>query len=226
MKTIIYLKYILMASIEYGAVALKDTILAQYADVSGNFDVMSANILKKLQTKDVRFACEKEGHKFYIYHDDENGLNFVVVGTLSFQPDQAYECLDKIKTDFYQHNNKKSWENARPYGLQNNFSSQIKQYILSYSRESNLSTIHDNLNETQQRMTESMKSLVLRGRELEDLDEGAVSLETSSKSIERQARSLRRKMCLEKYRWYIMAVIIIIVLIFLICLFAKSKSRK
>lgn len=215
-----------MTSIEYGAVARKDTILAQYADTNGNFDVMSANILKKLHSKDVRFACERESHKFYIYHDNENNLNFVVVGTLSFQPDQAYECLEKIKTDFYQHNHKSDWENAKPYGLQNNFSSQIKKNVLSYSRESKLSQIQNNLQDTQDKMTESMKSLVLRGRELEDLDEGAVSLEASSRSFERQAKSIRRKMCWQQYRWYILAVIVLIALIIFFCLLKKFTSRK
>ena len=81
-----------------------------------------------------------------------------------------------------------------------------------YSRELKLSQIHSNLQETQQRMTDSMKSLVLRGHELEDLDEGAVSLETSSRSFERKARSLRAEMCCQKYRWYILAVIVLIVI--------------
>lgn len=215
-----------MTSIEYGAVARKDTILAQYADVNGNFDVMSASILKKLRSKDVRFACEKESHKIYIYHDDENNLNFVVIGSLSLQADKAYECIDKIKTDFYQQTNKNTWENAKPYGLQNNFSPQIKKNVLLHSRELKLSQIHSNLQETQQRMTDSMKSLVLRGQELEDLDEGAVSLEASSRSFERQVKSLRAKMCCQKYRWYILAVIILIVIIICIIILVKCNSHK
>ncbi|KAK8852757.1 hypothetical protein M9Y10_017747 [Tritrichomonas musculus] len=215
-----------MTSIYYGAIARKDTILAQYADVSGNFDVLSASILKKLHTKDVRFACEKEGHKFYIYHDEDNGINFIVVGSLSLQSDQAYECIDKIKRDFYQRLHKNDWENAKPYGLQNQFSSQIKTNILSFSRESKLSEIQNNLRETQKTMTDSMKSLVLRGRELEDLDEGAVSLEASSKNFERQALKIKREMWWQKYRWYVLAAIVIaaiILLIILICIMRKKN---
>lgn len=221
-KQVDHLSLDFMSTFEYGAVARKDTILAQYAAASGNFDVMSADIFKRLSSKDVTFACEKDGHKFYIYHDEDSNLNFIISGTLSIQSQTAYTFLNQIRKLFFHKFNKNSWEQARPYGLQNEFSNVIKENMTN----TRIAAIKDNLADTEQKMQESLQAALLRGEQLEDLHEAALSIELTSKEYSRGARQIRIKMYWDKYKPFIVIGCVVIFLIIILSIIVASASKK
>ncbi|OHS98370.1 Vesicle-associated membrane protein 7 [Tritrichomonas foetus] len=207
MRFCFFVIFIMSASFEYGAVARKDTILAQYAAVGGNFDVISAEILKKLNQKDSKFALEKDNHKFFIQHE-ENNLNYIIVGSLSLQLQKANDVLSKINKSFISKFGNK-WQESRPYGLQNEFSEEIKRLMTEYK----LSEIHHNLNETQDVMTDSLKKAMLRGQELEELELSSTAIELGSREYSTNVRSLKCKnICLKYWIYFIVAMVLFTIL--------------
>lgn len=211
-------------TLEYAAVARENIILAQYASASGNFDIEFSDIFKKMNKNEGQFACEKKNKKFFILHD-ASGLNFIVVGAIELDQPKAFEFLKKLQRNFLiQHT--RSWQNAEPFSLQNEFSPKIKSLLIETSSQK-FEQIQRNLSETQDTMSKNIQNLMLRGNELELLDSTANELSNSSVEFVRTSASIKRQMFCQKYSlWFIIAGIAVVVIFLVIIIVCGIKFNK
>lgn len=223
-------------SCEYAAVVRNTTILAQYANTSGNFDILINDILQKLNPHDNRFTTEKDGHKFYAQRYSDSGtyfkdspdeptqeLYFVIVTFIDFPANQAYTLLDAIQKSFLLRHSR-AWQKAPPYGLNNEFSGEIRRCI-----DDKISKIQSNLENTVDLMKKTLQLTLSENASLEDLLVQAESISNNSQDYSRAANQIRRKMACEKYRYAIIIAIIAIVMILIIVIAvtcSDDKSKK
>lgn len=203
------------SSYEYAAVARDTTILAQFANVSGNFDVLVTEILQKINIRENQFVCERNGHKIFIQKytdldnsDNSNGFNlyFILVCTINSQTNDAYSVLDKIQRSFLLRYSR-SWQNCASYGLNKEFSGELNN-ILS-AQQMKIQQIKDNLSTTQEQMTNNLQKALLRNTALEDLNQSASEISQSSREFARSSTRVNRR---QFYNRLFIALLIIFIL--------------
>jgi hypothetical protein len=96
----------------------------------GNFDVVLADILKRATPTNPIFAY-RDGEQTYFVLHDENGLNFIVVGAHSPKLQDAATFLQRLRRTFLTSPSVREWREASAYGLQNEFSDQIHELIVT-----------------------------------------------------------------------------------------------
>ena len=202
-------------SYDFAAVTREKTILALYASSGGNADVVTLEILAGIDPNETRATRERSQSRFFIIHD-KGGLNFIVGASTDAKPDEAFTFLQNLQRKFLLQN-ARTWKTAQLYGLQQEFGPQIKQMIESHAN-TKITQIKENLEETQEIMTHSFEQALLRESNLSEIEAKANNLSNVAMSYELSARSVKRKLCWEKYRYYIIECLIIIIVLFLIVL--------
>jgi vesicle-associated membrane protein 7 len=84
------------------------------------------------------------------------------------------------------------------------------------SHYAKIQTIKDNQRETQVQMTENLTLALQRGAGLDELSTKADTLKESAQTFHREATAIKRQMCCQKWRWYIIGITIAVVIIFAI----------
>ena len=202
---------------EYAAVARNSTILAQFANANGNFDVLITEVLQKINIPENQFVCERNGHKIFIrrYEDindsdessDKFNLYFILVTTLNCIPNESYNILDKIQRSFLLRYSR-NWKNCASYGLNKEFSGELSNII--NSQQIKLQQIKDNLNDTQETMTNNMQKVLLRNNQLEDLNQSASEISQTAHEFSRNGIYINRR---QFYNKLFIGVVIIFVLL-------------
>ncbi|EAY00251.1 Synaptobrevin family protein [Trichomonas vaginalis G3] len=204
-------------NINYAAVCRGNTILAQAAITSGNFDSAIVDIIGKMDPNQSQVMTEKGQYRYFVIHDQQ-GLNFIAAGATSVQAKLAFEFLENVQKRFNLQY-ARMWRIVPAYGMQQEFGSQIQSLITSTNNDK-IRTIKSNIAATQETMTEAMQNALLRGDKIETMNEKAEVMAANAKEYERSATRVKRKMCWERYRWYLIGIVCVIVLILIIVLIA------
>ena len=200
-------------SYDFAAVSRDKTILALYATSPGNSDVLTVEILSGIEPNETQATREKGQSRFFVIHSKE-GLNFIVGGSFDAKASDAFSFLQNLQRKFliqYSRN----WKNAQLYGMQQEFGPQIKQMIENTHRQA-IETIQSNIEETQEIMTRNFEQALLRESTLSEMESKAQNLTNVAATFELSARAVKRKLCWEKYRYYVIGVSIIVIVLFLI----------
>lgn len=201
---------------EYAAIARKSTILAQFANANGNFDVLITEVLQKINIRDNQFVCERNGHKIFIqrYEDinesensDNSNLYFILIGSLNCQPNECFNILDKIQRSFLLRYSR-VWQNCASYGLNKEFSGELSNFL--NTSQLKLQQIKNNLNDAQDMMSDNMQKALLRNTQLEELNQTASEISQSSREFSRNSTQLNRQ---QLWKRLIFALLILFVLI-------------
>ena len=198
---------------DFAAVAREKTILALYATSGGNADVVTLEILSGIEPGETRATRERGQSRYFVIHD-KAGLNVIVGGSTSVNPDEAFSFLQTLQRKFLLQY-PRTWKNTPIYGMQQEFGMQIKQ-MLENKANSKINKIKENLEETQETMTRAMEQVLLRDSSIHEMETKTNNLTEAAIIYERSANSLKRKMCWEKYKYYIVGIIIVLVVLFLI----------
>lgn len=208
---------------DYAAIACNDVILVQHAISGGNFDVTIGDMLKRQNPRDATYAFEKGQHKYFVLHE-ESGLNFIVVGSLATQQQFAFTFLQRVQQAFFLNYSRRAWKDVRPYGLQSEFSDNLKQLMTAASKDNKIEKIRANLAETQEVMQDSMQKVLLRGNQLNNLDKTSETLAQDARAFDRNATHIRRSMWFKKYQWIILGVAIVVVILIIIIACASGDD--
>lgn len=213
-----------MSNISYAAVCRNNTILAQAAISSGNFDSAIMEIIGHLNPNESQVMTEKGQYRYFVIHDQQ-GLNFIAAGSPQIQAKVAFEFLENVQKRFNLQY-ARTWRTVPAYGMQQEFGSQIQSLITSTNNDK-IRTIKSNIAATQETMTEAMQNALLRGDKIETMNEKADMMAANAKEYERSATRVKRKMCWERYRWYLIgAIIAVLVLFFLILIICGGFTFK
>ena len=206
-----------MSNISYVAIARNTTILCQDAISSGNFDQWATDILGQINPSQNQIMTEKGQYRFFVIHD-QSGLNVICAASSTLQGKIAFDFLDTVQKRFNLQY-ARTWKNATAFGMQQEFSTQLHS-LLQSSNDDKIRQIKDNLSSAQNTMTDAMQQALLRGDKIDTMSQKADVLANNAKDYERSATRVRRKMCLEKYKWYFIGIIIVVVVIIIIVLIA------
>ena len=206
-----------MSNISYVAVARNTTILAQDAISGGNFDQWATEILGQINPSQNQIMTEKGNYRFFVVHD-ASGLNFICAASSTLQGKLAFDFLDDVQKRFNLQYSR-TWRNAPAFGMQQEFSTTLHS-LLQSSNDDKIRQIKSNLADAQNSMTEAMQQALLRGDKIDTMSQKADVLANNAKDYERSATRVKRKMCWEKYRWYILGAILVIIVILVIVLIA------
>ena len=200
-------------SYDFAAVSRDKTILALYATSAGNSDVLTLEILSAIDPNEAQATREKGQSRFFVIHTKE-GLNFIVGGSTDIKASDGFSFLQNLQRKFLIQYSR-SWKNAQLYGMQQEFGPQIKQMIENQSRKA-IETIQNNLEETQELMTHNFEQALLRESSLSEMESKAKNLTNVAATYEMSARAVKRKLCWEKYRYYVIGCLIIVIVLLLI----------
>ena len=200
-------------SIQYACVARGKTILVQCALSSGNYDVSALDVLAKMYINQQRATYDRSKVRYFVLRDDI-GINYLAASEESFPLADAFAILEDIQRRFMMQF-ARNWRTVESYGLQSEFSDQLKS-IIQNSTNLKIKKIQNNLEAAQDQMTKNLQSAMIRGDTIEDLNDKAYDIEAGATEFRRTANVVRRRMCWEKYKYYLLVVVVLIVLIFII----------
>ena len=206
-------------SYDYIAITRGSTILVQYATSGGNPDILINEIILSLKKGETKATREKGQQRFFILHD-EVGLNFILIGQLNSKFDDSFRILTEIQRKFLLQFSR-NWINCPPFGYQQEFSHQLKSFIEN-SSNSKILEIKNNLQEIQNSMTDSLEKTLLRGENINKLEDSTLKLSDNSNEYLRTSENLRRKLFFEKYKFLIIILLIILIIYFLLVIFCGS----
>lgn len=200
-------------SFDYGCVARETTILSQCALSSGNFDVIVHDILLRVDKEQTRSTYDQNRIRFFIL-SDRTGLNFVVSGPSSIKSEDAFSTLADIQRRFTM-KFARLWQNATPYQFQNEFESEIRSAMQS-ERQAKIDQIRSNIVECQEIAAQNYIKALTRENELSEMQEESDKIAEYSKAFLREATKVRQKMCWEKYKWYLLVLVCVLLVIYVI----------
>lgn len=151
-----------------------------------------------------------------IVHTEDN-LNVVIAIEGISETKVLAEYLNRIRDEFVMKFGG-NWKSAGRLEFQNLFKQRLEYFRseIEDSRRQKIAQIQHNLNETQKSMKSAYEKAITRGTTLEDMSLRSQELLDESESFRRQATNIRRRVCLQKYKWYLLGVGIGVVIVFLI----------
>ena len=205
-------------SFVYGLVAHGAIPLADYSGASGNFKSVAIRLLENIDTKKPYHTLPSDPYVFHSFTDN-NRMNFLCLTDKKVEANLRIAFLDELSRKW---NSK--YGNQGPkfssYSKQKEFSPEIQALFTVYNSDQaqKIATIKGNLAKAQETMTENLTQALIRGEKLEVMEEKANSIKNHAEVFHRAATNVKRKMCWEKYRWYILGTIIVLVIIAVVAL--------
>ena len=205
-----------MSQISFACISRGATLLVKYSAVSGDFEEQCYEVKENMLPNENTKIVEKASSRIFIQKDNTNDLYFMCAGTPQLDSKQALSFLDNLQKKFLMQYSRES-KTAPALGMQQEFSDQIKEMI-QQSNSNKIQIIRANIGDAQNNMNEALQQAMLRGDTLESMNEKADTMALNAHEYDRSAVRLRRKMCWQKYKWYLFTILAIIVLLVIILL--------
>jgi ABC-type transport system involved in cytochrome bd biosynthesis fused ATPase/permease subunit len=95
---------------------------------------------------------------------------------------------------------------------------EIAQLFRTYNSQSaqKLNVIKGNLDATQSQMTQNLTMALARGEQLSVMEGKAEDIRASAQTFRREAEKVKCQMCVQKWRWIVLGIVIGLVVIFII----------
>ncbi|KAK8878499.1 hypothetical protein M9Y10_005274 [Tritrichomonas musculus] len=206
---------------QYALVARGTTPLAEYALVQGNQRNIAIKMLESLDPKTPNAIVEQGKSIFYSLTDPDR-MTFLALCDAGVTPTLRSSFLEELQRKWRQKYGNSAASFA-PNSKNNEFgATEIRNLLTSFNTERNakLAQAKQNLQETQEKMTQNLTMAFARGEQLNIMEQKAENIKDSAQTFHREATNVRRKMCLQKWRWYILGGVIVIVVIFIIIVIA------
>ncbi|XP_063693621.1 vesicle-associated membrane protein 7B-like [Bolinopsis microptera] len=116
----------------YSCVSYGTKVLADYADVTGNWEVVTQEILDKTQGRYQQHTYRGEQYHFHVLI--RGRFTFLVVADENFPTETSFRYLEKIGAEFIIGNPPKNIKDITPYGLRGKFSSTMSSCLAEYNK--------------------------------------------------------------------------------------------
>ena len=205
-----------MSQISFACVSRGPIVLAHYLAVSGDFEDQCLEVRQNMLPNENTKIVEKPSTRIFIQRESASDLYFICAGTPQLDSKQALAFLDNLQKKFIIQFSRES-KTASALALQQDFGDQIKEMI-KQSNTSKIQMIEANIGDAQHNLNEALQQAMLRGDTLESMNEKADTMALNAHEYDRSAVRLRRRMCWQKYKWYLFTILAIIVLLVIILL--------
>ena len=203
-------------SFVYALVARGETPLAEYSSVQGNYKAVAVRMLASIDPKKPVHLLEQDKYVFQSLTETDR-MTFLCLTdkTVAQQLRQAFleELQRKWRTKYGSQG-----ATFQSYSKDKEFQPEIQALFTTYNSEraQKLANIKSNISVAQDKMTENLTLALARGEQLEIMDQKADKILQHSQAFNREAANVNRKMCWQRYRWYVVGIVISIILLYII----------
>lgn len=214
----------------YGLVAHGAVPLAEYSPSTGNFKSVAIRLLENIDSKKQYHVLQSDPYVFHSFTDN-NRMNYLCLTEKTASAQLRISFLEELNRKWTA---KYGSQGAKftSYSKQKEFSPEIQALFTMYNSEraQKIANIKGNIAQAQEKMTENLTQALIRGEKLEVMEEKANNIKENAQVFHRKATAVKRKMCWEKYRWWILGIVVGIVVLWLIisfiCGFNFKKCKK
>lgn len=204
-------------SILYAVVARGNVIMASGPEPNQGLNAALKGVFSKITSG--RLHQIDQG-KQVVRIITDNGMNFACLADSSVDSKRQVSFLEELQ---------RQWVRKYGQGTQNfaenqkngEFGPTIQSSLSAFNSEQGhkIAIIKENIMQAQEAMTKNLEEALKRGDSLEAMENKANELNNHAQQFERSTKDLKRKMCFQKYRWYFLGALIVVVLIWLISSF-------
>ena len=217
------------SGIYYGVVARQGVILCDHATLTGNFERVAQSILE--QSNPSKISYESGRYLFHVFVSA--GLTYMVVTDSVFDRGVAFGCLHQMEHELssYPEIQERALSGGYRHCLQQEFSGVLGTLIQSYSSSDKMAHLEDKVATVKGVMTKNIDKVMKRGENLDDLTERSELLNHSSNKFRRSSVKLRRKLCCQSVRLWIIVItslvlILVIIIAIIVALAASGVFKK
>lgn len=209
---------------QYALVARGATPLAEFSIVGGNSRNIAIKMLENIDPKTPRAVVEQSQHVFMTITEPDR-VTFLVLTDKAVSPAARLSFLNDLKSKWRQRYGNSAGGFA-PNSKNAEFGPEMAALIHNYNSDkfAKITTIKQNLEQTQDTMTQNLTMALARGEQLNVMETKAENIKDSAATFRREATNVRRKMCLQKWKWYFIGIAIAAVVIFIIVWVACGAS--
>jgi vesicle-associated membrane protein 7 len=212
------------SNIQYALVARGTTPLAEFSVVQGN---ARATALRMLETIDPsKRNMVEQANGTFLSQTDPDRITFLCLTDRQINAKTGYAFLDELRAKWrarYQNSGASFAPNSKnsEFG-QTEIATLMRQYNAPSSQK--LNQIKANLDATKDTMTQNLSMALTRGENLTTMEGKAEDIRSSAATFRREAEKVRCAQCCAKWRWYILGIAILLVVIVVILMIACKPN--
>jgi len=210
---------------QYTLVARGTTPLAEFSLVTGNNRAIAVKMLENIDPKTARAVVE-QGEYIFMTLTEPDRITFLILTEKTVASSARISFLEDLKNKwrsrygnsaagFAPNSKNAEFGQTEMAALIRNFNSGLYQKI---------GAAKANLEATQDQMTQNLTMALARGEQLSVMASKAENIRDSASTFRREATNVRRRMCFQKWRWYILGIGILVVVIFVVVWAACGAS--
>jgi len=204
----------------YSCVACDSVVLADHADVVGNFEAATQQILDR--TDSSKFSRHTYSVNQYNYHVlTKQGFTFLAIADQEFPMRISFAYLEKIGEKFFSGTLPQRASNAKPYEFRRDFSPILSSCIVQFNKTrevDNMAELHGQVEDVKGVMNQNIEKILERGENLEQLQERTTQLNLNADRFQSQAVRLRRKMWWQNQKVVISLVVVSLLIVGIVSL--------
>jgi hypothetical protein len=204
-------------SFQYALVARGVTPLAEYSVVTGNARTIALRMLESLDPQKPRGIVEQNSGVFYTLTEADR-TTYLCLTNKGISASTAAKFLDDLKAKWrarYGNSGSLFAPNSKNAEFGQTEIAQLFRNLNSQSALK-LNQIQVNLDATQAQMTENLTMALARGEQLNVMEAKAEDIRHSAQTFRRDAEKIKCQMCVQKWRWIVLGIIVVLVVIFII----------
>ena len=208
---------------KYAMVARGTTPLAEYnLDNSTNNRQYAIKILDKVDPNHPNLISEKDGNVICTLTDLDR-ITFLVSCNKTVAPSTRTAFLEDVQRKWRQLYGNRADGFAADSKNDEFGKTELAKFLNNYNNDTTkkLNEAKRNLAATEEKMNENIAKAFTRGDQLEEMEKKAENIKDSAQTFEHEATQLKRAMCCQKWRWYMLGafavLIVILILVVIIC---------
>ena len=189
-----------------------NVVLADYTAHTGNFQVITMQLLEQIQP-DTAKTLELE--EFHFHYTQQNGILVLCMSSKDVQQKLAFTFLQDVKQAFYDTYTQRDIDNAVSYSLKSFGVETMKPKMSMYNDNPTMvkdkaDVVLENMINLKEDMVENIENLIQRDGKIEIIAEKALQLSTVSNSYKQRSKKLKeQERC--KRRMYTLVCIFIVI---------------
>lgn len=216
-----------MSAFTYGLVSYGQKPLAEYdAGAGGNYKKVARDLLSRLSFDGTRTAFEQGAYVFSVFSESTK-LSVIVLSDSTTNAKTRFFVVDQIRNKFIG-KYLSSYSSAGELSKSSEFGPEIARIFSECTSPSSakLAQINANLGDVRDIMTENLSKALERSEKLEVMEQKAENIKESASQFQREAKGIRRAMCIQRYKWWVLIGVAIAVILIIIIVIIVVKTKK
>lgn len=211
------------------AIVLRDkTPLAEFPLNKPELASSASSILSQVNLESPRLTAQQGNYLFTTLSDSDN-ITFIGISDKTADAQLRNSFINEIQRE-WRLKYGSSCSSFAAHEKDAEFGPIIEKVLNNYNNErtKQLQVVHNNISEAQMEMSKNMEMALNRGNRINEISEKADDVSQQSQLYYQGTTELRRKMCWQKYKMFvIIGVIVTFFIILLIVIWAsKNKSKE